>query len=225
MTSAGKGIVPGVHLRGGCIVPGVHLRGGGEACIVPGVHLRWRGRPLPPPLEHTGFTKKINSCYKKTYLFIVCPPSMNFCMQPSCISWTVTLYMILLYLLYFMNSYSIYMILLYLLYFMNSYSIHDIVHSLYWASCIYSINHICTSNGCMWYCYMHGASAMHLSSSPVYFTSLLYTDWAMCNFCIYMYNTFIHMYLFLFKCVELSQGKLWKLLVEDVLQHFLYTLE
>uniref|UniRef100_A0A1X7SUT5 Uncharacterized protein n=1 Tax=Amphimedon queenslandica TaxID=400682 RepID=A0A1X7SUT5_AMPQE len=26
-------------------------------------------------------------------------------------------------------------------------------------------------------------------------------------------------------CLDLSQGKLWKLLVEDVLQHFLYTKE
>ena len=37
------------------------------------------------PLEHTGFTPVSNSCYKKPHLFIVCPPSINFCMQPCII--------------------------------------------------------------------------------------------------------------------------------------------
>ena len=57
----------------------VHIQG----CILEGA-----GGALPPPrtdlapLEHTGFTPVSNSCYKKPHLFIVCPPSMNFCMQP-----------------------------------------------------------------------------------------------------------------------------------------------
>ena len=54
---------------------GVHLSGGGGALA---------------PLEHTGFTPVSNSCYKKPHLFIVCPPSMNFCMQPcTCTLWFI----------------------------------------------------------------------------------------------------------------------------------------